>query len=149
MYLSSSSDLYTDGHIVIQGTADSNQTDKHIQERAASSVDFALGVFQNVTANEQRAVLDKVKTAAQMPEELERLTPDELSVLQHLQERQMAFIKGEKNLNHFASDPIRGYTPNLVKGSLGLIPAVAEPPSGNDHKETNVINLLEMAESVA
>jgi flavine halogenase len=135
--------------IVIQGTADSNQTDKRIQEKAASGVDFALGVFNNASPEEQKAVLDKVKKAARQPEELEKLTPDELEVLQNLRDRQLAFIKGEKNLSHFASDPISGYTPNLVKGSLGLIPVEAEPANGNGHKDTHVINLLEMAEAAA
>jgi len=137
----------TDKLLVIQGTADAEQTDKTIQEKAASSVDFALGVIHDSSPEAQKAVLEKVRKAAHEPEELEKLTPVELAVLQNLREKQLKFIKGEKNLANFAHDAIEGFTPNLVTGSLGLTRIKGEAMNGNGMKEAGVIDLLEMADS--
>jgi len=137
----------TDLLLVIQGTADAEQTDKTIQEKAASSVDFALGVIHESSPEAQKAVLEKVRKAAHEPEELEKLTPVELAVLQNLREKQLKFIKGEKNLANFAHDAIEGFTPNLVTGSLGLTRIKSEAMNGNGTKEPGAIDLLEMADS--
>ena len=139
---------YTDILLVIQGTADAEQTDRTIQEKAASSVDFALSVIHKSSPEEQKAVLEKVRKAAHEPEELEKLTPGELAVLQGLREKQLKFIKGEENLANFAHDAIEGFTPNLVTGSLGLTRIKSEAMNGNGNKEPGVIGLLEMADSM-
>jgi hypothetical protein len=123
--------------------ADADQTDRHTQERAASTVDFALGVYHQATPEEQKAVLDKAAKAAQEPEELEKLTPDEIQVLQNLRERQLKFFKHEKNLEHFTSDPIDGFIPNLVRGSLGLTTRI-KSESTNGSKEPEILDFLKM-----
>ena len=133
---------------MIQGTADAEQADKTIQEKAASSVDFALGMIHDSSPEAQKAVLEKVREAAHEPEKLEKLTPTELAVLQNLREKQLKFIKGEKDLVNFAHDAIEGFTPNLVTGSLGLTRIKNEAMNGNGHKETGVIDLLKMVDSV-
>ncbi|KAL8792397.1 MAG: hypothetical protein Q9195_005011 [Heterodermia aff. obscurata] len=131
---------------VIQGTADTEQSDKIIQERAATSVEFALGVIKTESsAEEQKAVLEKVRKAAHELEELEKLTPDELAVLQNLREKQLKFIKGEKDLINFSQDSIEGFTPNLVTGKLGLMRTGG---GGKNGKETGVIDLLQMTEAM-
>lgn len=139
---------YTDILLVIQGTADAEQSDKTIQEKAANSVDFALGVLHKSSPEQQKAVLEKVRKAAHELEELEKLTPDELEVLQNLREKQLKFIKGEKNLANFSHDAIEGFTPNLVTGNLGLTRIKSESMNGNGEKEPGVVDLLEMTDSM-
>lgn len=144
---------HTNMLLVIQGTADTEQTDESIQERAASSVDFALSVIHESSKEEQKAVLEKIQKAAHEPEQLEKLTPDELAVLVNLREKQLRFIKGEKNLANFAHDAIEGFTPRLVTGSLGLKRTESEAMNGhsmngNGNKEPVLVDLLEVTDPV-
>ena len=90
-----------------------------------------------------KSCLDKAARAARELEELEKLTPDEIQVLQNLRERQLKIFKHEKNLEHFTSDPIDGFIPNLVKGSLGLTTRI-KSESTNGSKEPEILNLLRM-----
>lgn len=151
--------------LVIQGTADTEQTDQAIQERAATSVDFALSVIHESTPEEQKALIEKIQKAAHEPEELEKLTPDELAVLVNLREKQLRFIKGEKDLANFSHDAIEGFTPRLETGSLGLQRTKSETMNGhstNGHgmndpsmngngikdKEPMFVEMLEVADPV-
>ncbi|MCJ1251842.1 hypothetical protein MMC30_009080 [Trapelia coarctata] len=106
---------------VIQGTADTETENEKTQKKAASGVDFALDSIQKITPEQQKAVLDKVQHAGHQPEELERLTEDELRILNSLVERQLAVTKTEKNLDNIANDVINGLTPNLELGNLTLV----------------------------
>lgn len=110
----------TDMLLVIQGTADADVSSRHTQKEVASSVNFALNTFKRDTPEQQKAVLDKVQHAGHEPEELEKLTEDELNVLNNIVGRQLRLTKTEKDLENFANDVIDGLTPDLKRGSLGL-----------------------------
>jgi len=128
--------------LVIQGVADSDNTNS-VQERAVGTVDFALGVYNQVSPEEQKAILEKTAKAAQEPTELEKLTPKEISVLQNLRERQLKFFKEEKNLEHFTNDSIDGFSPNVVRGNLGLTTRTkSKPISGTNEPE--ILDFLKM-----
>lgn len=92
-----------------------------MQQKAASGVDFALQSIQKFTPAQQKAVLDKVQHAGHQPETLEKLSEDEIHILNELVEKQLAVTKTEKNLSNIANDVINGLTPNLVRGKLTLV----------------------------
>lgn len=122
--------------------ADSDNTNK-VQERAVGSVDFALDIYHQASPKEQKAVLEKTTKAAQEPTELEKLTPKEIAVLQNLRERQLRFFKEEKDLEHFTNDSINGFSPNVVRGSLGLIRRTNGQPL-NPVSEPEILDFLKM-----
>ena len=106
--------------LVIQGTADADVSNKHTKNKEVAAIDFALSAFKGATPEQQRAVLEKVQHAGHEPEELEKLTQDELAVLNNIVNRQLELTKSEKNLDNFANDVIDGWIPVLRTGSLGL-----------------------------
>ena len=116
---------------VIQGTADADVGNKHTKKEVASSVDFALSTFKKATPEMRKAVIEKVQHAGHEPEEMEKLTPDELVVLNNIVSKQFELTKSEKDLDNFANDVIDGLTPILKKGSLGLV----KSDTINEHRE--------------
>ena len=110
-----------DTPLVIQGTADADVSNNHTKKEVASSVKFALSTFKDATPEQQKIVIQKVKAAGHEPTELEKLTEDELQVLNNIVSRQFALTKEDKNLDSFATDVIDGWTPVLKQGSLGLV----------------------------
>lgn len=100
-------------------------------------------MYHQASPEKQKAVLEKTAKAAQEPTELEKLTPDEILVLQNLRERQLRFFKEEKNLEHFANDAIDGLSPNIVRGSLGLNPST-QNKSANGTDEPEILDFLKM-----
>ena len=89
----------------------------------------------------QKAVLEKVQNAGHEPEELERLTEDELAVLNNIVNRQFQLTKNEKNLDSFANDVIDGWTPVLVKGSLGLKKVAETGGKTNGFADSDLLDL--------
>ena len=93
------------------------------------TVDFCLNAFKETTPEERKKVLDKVAaingtTASVNPdskENLEKLTEDELKILTNIRAKQMLRMEDTFNLDHFGSDAIDGYAPNLKRGNLGLV----------------------------
>ena len=69
------------------------------------------------------AALNGTDNVGQQPkkEALEKLTEDELQILQHIRAKQMLRMEDTFNLQHFGSDPIDGFAPHLERGSLGLV----------------------------
>jgi ribosomal protein L22 len=102
---------------VIQGQVDTGETE---QQRMVSGVEFSLERFNRAPAEAEQAVLNKVQSAGQNTEELEKLTRDELAVLQIIIGRQLRMTKVEKNLNNFARDVIDGWAARVERGNLRL-----------------------------
>ena len=96
-------------------------SNKHTKKEVASSVNFALNTFKEATPEQRKAVIEKVQHAGHDQAELEKLTEDELHVLNNIVSRQFKMTKDEKNLEGFATDVIDGWTPILKQGSLGLM----------------------------
>lgn len=92
------------------------------------TLDFCLNAFKETSPEERKKVLDKVAaingTTSSGPDakqDLEKLTEDELKILNHIRAKQMLRMEDSFNLDSFGSDAIGGLAPNLKKGSLGLV----------------------------
>jgi len=114
--------------VVIQGTADADVGGKLTHDEVAKTVDFCLNAFKETSPEERKKVLDKVATingtasiGPDAKQDLEKLTEDELKILNHIRAKQMLRMEDTFNLNHFGSDAIDGLAPNLVTGNLGLV----------------------------
>ena len=114
--------------IVIQGTADADVGGKLTHDEVVKTVDFCLNAFKETSPEERQKVLDKVAAingtatvGAGEKQDLEKLTEDELKILNHIRAKQMLRMEDTFNLNHFGSDAIDGLAPNLKTGSLGLV----------------------------
>ncbi len=111
--------------LVIQGTADADVGGKLTQDEVVKTVDFCLLAFKDTSPEERQKVLDKVAaingTVSDDKANLEKLTEDELKILNHIRAKQMLRFEDTFNLNHFGSDAIDGLVPNLKRGSLGLV----------------------------
>lgn len=101
---------------------------KLTQDEVIKTVDFCLNAFKETSPEDRQKVLDKVaalngtdSTGQEPKEALEKLTDDELKILQHIRAKQMLRMEDTFNLQHFGSDPIDGYAPHLVRGNLGLV----------------------------
>lgn len=115
--------------VVIQGTADADVGGKLTHEEVVKTVDFCLHAYKETSPEERQAVLDKVaklngSKASVLDEKanLERLTEDEMKILNHIRAKQMLRFEDTLNLNHYGADAIHGLAPNLKTGSLGLVP---------------------------
>ena len=137
--------------LVIQGVADADVGGGLTQKEVGKTVDFCLNAFRDTSPEERQKVLDKVqqvndKTSGkpEAKEELEKLTEDELQILHHIRARQMLRMEDTFNLNHFGSDAIAGFAPNLKRGKLGLVPKSA--PDEASKLEAPVVDLLAMVD---
>ena len=141
---------FTDNSAVIQGTADADVGGKLTHEEVVKAVDFGLNAFDETLPEERKKVLEKVaavngiKSAipnakADLEKLTEKLTEDEMRILNHLRARQMLRFEDTANLNHFGSDAIDGFTPNLKRGSLTL---VAQGKDTSSTSEAPVLDLL-------
>lgn len=113
---------------IIQGTADADVGGKLTHDEVVKTVDFCLNAFKETSPEERKKVLDKVAaingTASIAPDakqDLEKLTEDELKILNHIRAKQMLRMEDTFSLDHFGSDAIDGLAPNLKRGSLGLV----------------------------
>ena len=64
----------------------------------------------------------------------EGLSPEELKILKSIRARQMLRTEDSMNIDSFGTDAINGWTPRMVKGSLGLVKVAAssgKPRLGN------------------
>ncbi|KAL2045917.1 hypothetical protein ABVK25_011938 [Lepraria finkii] len=114
---------------IIQGTADADVSGKLTHEQVVKTVDFCLEAYKETSPEQRKAVLDKVATitegnAGVIDEKanLEKLTEDELKILNHIRAKQMLRFEDTLNLNHYGADAIDGLVPNLKTGKLGLVP---------------------------
>lgn len=57
---------------------------------------------------------------ANKPEELEKLSEDEVRILNDMTSAHVAQISNEKSINELANDVFDGLTPRLERGKLGL-----------------------------
>ena len=115
--------------VVIQGTADADVGGKLTHDEVVKTVDFCMLAFKETSPEERQKVLDKVASIngaslaiSDDKANLEKLTEDELKILNHIRAKQMLRFEDTLNLNHFGSDAIDGLAPNLKRGSLGLVP---------------------------
>lgn len=93
------------------------------------TVDFCLEAYKETSPEERQAVLDKVATITENNKgvidekaNLEKLTEDELKILNHIRAKQMLRFEDTLNLNHYGADAIDGLVPNLKTGKLSLVP---------------------------
>jgi flavine halogenase len=98
-------------------------------EDVVKTVEFCLQAFKETTPEERKKVLDKIASmngagnlAGDSKEDLEKLTEDELAILNNIRAKQMLRLEDSVHLKHFGSDAIEGFAPNLVTGKLGLVP---------------------------
>lgn len=105
---------------MIQGQADTETDDAQIQKRTSEGVGFALEKM-TITPEAQQAVLDKVQEAGHKPEELEKLTPEELHILDKIATRNISITKTAQSIDTLANDVINGLSANLKRGDLGLV----------------------------
>lgn len=75
----------------------------------------------NITAEQQKAVLDKIQEAGHDFDELEKLTEDEVRVLKSIAGRQQAMTLHASDIEALAGDVIDGLAANLEHGNLGLV----------------------------
>lgn len=120
---------------------------KLTHDEVVKTVDFCLNAFKETSPEERKKVLDKVAamdgTVASNPG-LEKLTDDELQILNHIRAKQMLRVDDSININHFGSDAINGLAPNLRRGDLGLVAKATENTLSK--LEIPVIDLLVQVE---
>lgn len=114
--------------LVIQGTADADVGGKLTHGEVVKTLDFCLNAFKETTPAERQLVLDKIaalnNSSSATPdakESLEKLTEDELEILNNIRAKQMLRMEDTFNLDHFGSDAINGFAPHLKRGQLGLV----------------------------
>lgn len=102
---------------------------KLTQDEVVKTVEFCLAAFNETSAEERQKVLDKVAAindsglaGSKDKAELEKLSEEELKILNHIRAKQMLRFDDSFNVQHFGSDAIDGFAPNLKTGSLGLVP---------------------------
>jgi flavin-dependent dehydrogenase len=79
---------------VIQGVADTEVEDAKIQKNAAEGVEFGLNSFE-IMPEKQRSVIHKIERARAASETLEKLTPEEVRILDNIVLR--AFDKSKED----------------------------------------------------
>ena len=142
--------------IVIQGTADADVSGKLTYEKVAKAVDFGLHAYQATSSEAHHNFLEKVATingnSSAIPEDkenleklTEKLTEDELKILNHIRAKQMLRFEDTINLDHFGSVAIDGLTPNLKRGNLTLV-AQGKGRNTASKLELPVFDLLEQGE---
>lgn len=101
---------------------------KLTHDEVVKTVDFCLNAFKETSPEERQKVLDKVAAingtitaGVGEKQDLEKLTEDELKILNHIRAKQMLRLEDTLNLDHFGSDAIGGLAPNLKTGNLGLV----------------------------
>lgn len=91
------------------------------QARAADTVKFALSRFQDQTPQQRREALTaKLEDVANKPEELEKLSEEEVGILNDMTQAHVTQISAEKSINELANYVFDGLTPRLERGNLGL-----------------------------
>ena len=90
-------------------------------------------------------MLDKIKsingtTSIDRKEDLEKLTEDELRILQNIRAKQMMRMEDTLSLKNYNKDAIDGFAPNLKHGQLGLVPKETEDTLSK--LEVPVVDLL-------
>lgn len=145
---------------IIQGTAD--VAGKLSQDELNSTLDFCLNAFEGHDPEQQKAVMQKMKTtevlkgvgAAPGPaptkaeeEEInkkaevdpEGLTPEELKILHTIRARQMMRMQDIMHIDNFGIDAIDGYVPLIKRGYLSLIKQTPRPMN-DDASMNGLIN---------
>lgn len=74
-----------------------------------------------ITAEQQKAVLDKIQEAGHDADELEQLTEDEVRVLKSIAGKQQAMTLHASDIEALANDVIEGFAARLEHGNLGLV----------------------------
>ncbi|KAL9623323.1 MAG: hypothetical protein Q9160_002430 [Pyrenula sp. 1 TL-2023] len=114
--------------------ADSESTNKFTQSDVSSTIDFCLNAFNPLEAEKHKSVLEKAKLAEQsqtnggqlQTERIEKLTPDELAILNTIRARQMLRTEDTLNIQNFSKNVVQGLRPRLERGQLGLVKAEKE-----------------------
>lgn len=75
----------------------------------------------DITAEQQKAVLNKIQEAGHDAEELEQLTEDEVRVLKSIAGKQQAMTLHASDIETLAGDVIEGFAAKLELGNLGLV----------------------------
>jgi hypothetical protein len=107
------------GVAVIQGNADAGS--KLTQGEVSKTIDFCLKAFHPVKPEERQAIQGKINGTRNEAHELEKLSEDELRVLDAIRARRLLRTEDTLNLDNFRKDAIGGFMPNLKHGKLGLV----------------------------
>ena len=102
-----------------------------MHKRVGNTVDYALDKFQKGPEEEQhfelpKETLSKEEEAAMIskledaPEDLERLSEDEIRILNNMTATTVHKVHGETSITALASDVFDGLTTRLDVGNLGL-----------------------------
>lgn len=125
---------------------------KLTHDEVVKTVDFCLNAFKETSPEERKKVLDKVAAingtdsmGSDGKQDLEKLTEDEVKILNHIRAKQMLRMEDTFNLNHFGSDAIDGLAPNLQRGKLGLVAKSKEDTLSK--LEVPVVDLLVQVEA--
>ncbi|KAI9659491.1 MAG: hypothetical protein M1821_001749 [Bathelium mastoideum] len=136
---------------IIQGVADADVGGGLTQNEVVKTVDFCLNAFKETSPEERQKVFEKMQALnsnkqdmAPAKEDLEKLTEDELKIVNHIRARQMLRMEDTFNLNHFGQDAIDGFAPNLKRGKLGLF--AKNSVSNMSKLEAPIVDLLRKVE---
>jgi hypothetical protein len=132
---------------VIQGIADTNTEDADVQTRAAKSVNFGLETM-NASSAAEDAVVKKIREAENRPEMLEKLTAEEVSILDRITKRTFAHEKDELNLTHFTGEVIDGFSARLVRGDLGFVNHAAQPATADQPAVSAAVDMSGLDRSI-
>jgi hypothetical protein len=89
----------------------------------------------DITAEQQKAVLDKIQGAGHDAEELEQLTEDEVRVLKSIAGKQQAMTLHASDIEALAGDVIEGFAAKLEHGNLGLVKRSVAKTTGEIHHD--------------
>lgn len=125
------------------------------QGEISKTGNFCFKAFQPLSRDEREAVLQKVEALSineSTTSEVEiqanqvaleaALTPDELRILNAIRARQMVRSEDTMNIDNFSFDTIDGLAPNMKRGSLGLVPAIAAPVRLPDGPDGDILALM-------
>ena len=128
---------------MIQGTADVAAANVQTKQKVANTVGFALSKFQDQTPEQQRdSLIGKIEDAANRPEDLEKLSEDEIEILNQMTAAHVAQIGSEKSIQDLANDVFDGLTPRLQRYEMGLKRHVAvESNAGSAMSEDRVTSI--------
>ena len=104
---------------------------KLTQAEISKTLDFCLNAFQQSDPGEREAVLQKledIEAKKKVSGNFEaNFTDDEQRLLKTIRARQMLRTEDIIHIDNFSADTIDGFTPNVQRGSLGLVKAMVIP----------------------
>jgi flavine halogenase len=133
---------------IIQGSTD--VTGKLSQSEVSETIDFCFKAFIPVSLAEKQAIVQRMEQLgiadpSTSNEAYDRgvkelksiLSPEQMRIMHTIRARQMLRSEDTLNMDNFGTDVIDNLSPNLVTGSLGLV-----PPKDNRLAQPDVLALM-------